>query len=88
MTTAVRTAVAAGEYSLDVRDALASLPDPVSLFVRDSCVVKLSDDHYVVVSPDDARGSDWATDVIPAGDEWGVSFESVGPALLRHFTRP
>lgn len=89
MTAAVhRTDIYAPPYSLDAQAALASLPPLACLFAGgDSFVAKISGDHYVIISPDDARGPDWTSDVVPAGDEWGVSFETFGAALLRHFTR-
>lgn len=53
----------------------------------DSLFVKISDDWFCSVGPDDDLGPDRFTEYVPTGDDWSVTFESLGTALLTHYTR-
>lgn len=79
--------VLASAYEVDAQAALRSLPDPLTITREgDACVAQISDDWYVLISPDLNEPPALAS-VIPDGDEWGVTFETLGQAVLRHFVR-
>lgn len=82
-TYATTEAVAHCEY------ALTLLPDPVWVAKRgdDEIVVKISDDYYCFICPDDGRMPAWTHPSPPGGNEWVGDSETIGEALVVHFTR-
>lgn len=50
--------------------------------------MKVSDDWFAVVAPDDGPDPDWTYNFVPDGPDWAISAqESVGAAVILHFTR-
>lgn len=76
-------------YETDARRAISSLPTQTVQTVDDTHLLRISDDHYCIVSPDDQPACPkWVTRALPPdGPEWGYSFEQVNSAVLRHVTR-